>query len=332
MRRIIFLVDEMEGFVNLCFYPNLYYLQSNSQTFNRYIPFVDPQINAMNYPSVLKSLNQLSQSISSAHSLDQFLWEVTRTCTPLLELEDLVIYTRPKKEATLVQSAAFGEKCTDQNAILNPLQIPIGKGIVGQSALTQSPQKVDDTSQNRHYLIDDRHRLSELAVPIIWNNKVLGVIDSEHRHKGYFSSIYVDIFGLIAALCAPIMNQLLQQKKKQNTTAGQKYYEQLIHLLEKEKIYRDKHLSLQSVSSQLQITPIYLSNIINQMGEEPFATLVNKYRIREIKTLLHQGQHQQYKLLALAYQVGFNSKSSFNYNFKLQTQITPSQFIKQMAN
>ncbi|MEM8908924.1 MAG: GAF domain-containing protein, partial [Bacteroidota bacterium] len=215
----------------------------------------------MNYPLAFHTLNQFSRSISQIDQLDQLLWYITDTCTRFLHLEDFVIYIRKEKENALVQSAAFGQKCGANQSILNPLQIPIGQGIVGLSALTQEAQKVDDTRQNDHYLIDDQQRLSELAVPIIWNNKVIGVIDSEHRHPAYFSTIYVDIFCLIATLCAPIIDQL-QRKEKKKISTENKYYDQLVQLLEKEKIYRDKYLSLNSVAQRLQISPIYLSKIV----------------------------------------------------------------------
>ena len=283
----------------------------------------------MNYPGTLQALNQLSRMVAQARTLDQLLWCVTNSCTRFLQLEDFVIYLRQEKEETLIQSAAFGEKCGKENSILNPLRIPIGKGIVGITAQTRQVQKVDDTSKNDHYLVDDRIRLSELAVPIIWNDKVIGVIDSEHQHKGYFSSFYVDVFCLIAALCAPIIDQFLRKEKKK-IKADNHYYQQLIQLLEEEKIYRNRQLSLDGVAGKLNITPVYLSNIINQAGGEPFATLVNKYRIREVQDLIQQGQHRHYNLLALAYQAGFNSKSSFNHNFKLQTRLTPSDFVREV--
>lgn len=259
------------------------------------------------------------------------LWELTHTCTRFLQLDDFVVYTRKHKDKSLIQAAAAGKKGSKKKEVINPLQIPIGKGIVGLSALRQAPQLVTDTSQNNDYLIDDQQRLSELAVPIVWNNKVIGVIDSEHQNKHFFSSTYVDLFCVIAGLCAPFMDQLIKKEQKKINPEN-KYYHQFIHLLKEEKIYRDKQLSLNSVAERLEITPIYLSNIINQQGELPFATLVNKYRIQEVKTLIQQGQHQKFNILSIAYQAGFNSKSSFNSNFKNQTQQTPSEYIKSQTS
>ena len=283
----------------------------------------------MDYPTTLKSLNQLHQFMVKTRSLDELLWGVTNTCTRLLRLEDFVIYIYKKKEELLVQSAAYGEKCIDERLIINPMQIPIGKGIVGISALTKSPQQVNDTRQNIHYLVDDQPRRSELAVPIIWNNKVIGVVDSEHHHQNFFSSTYLDFFCLIANLSAPIMAKLIQKEKKK-TRVENKYYQELIRLLEEKKVYRNKSLSLQMIARLLDISSVYLSQIIHQVSDQSFSALVNQYRVREVKLLIKQNKHLHYNILSLAYQAGFNSKSSFNANFKSQTRLTPSQFIKQL--
>ncbi|MEM9917812.1 MAG: helix-turn-helix domain-containing protein [Bacteroidota bacterium] len=283
----------------------------------------------MDAAGILHSLNGLSQSMARAGRIDDLLWQVTNHCSRFLQLDDFVIYTRKEKANSLIQSAAHGAKCHSKNAIANPLELPIGTGIVGMTALTQKPLLVNDTRQNAHYLVDGEHRLSELAVPIIWKDTVIGVIDSEHQHRGFFSSTYVDAFCLIANLCAPFMHQLIQKDKKK-ISADNKHFEELLFLFDRKNIHRDKSLSLQSTAKELGISAVYLSNIVNQISGQSFSYLVNKYRIRDVQQSIRKGQHQCYNLLALAYQAGFNSKSSFNYNFKLHTQQTPSDFIKRV--
>ncbi|MEM9824905.1 MAG: helix-turn-helix domain-containing protein, partial [Bacteroidota bacterium] len=285
----------------------------------------------MNQIATLQSLNRLGTQMAKARSMDQLLWLITESCTHFLQLEDLVIYTRHEQDDSLIQSAAYGEKCSTENSVINPLQIKMGQGIVGRSAMRREALNVEDTRLTNHYVVDDQVRLSELAVPIIWRNKVVGVIDSENSSKGFFNGFYVDVFGLIAQLCAPMMDHFQKrEKKKAGIELSNKYYLQFIQLLERDKIYRDKHLSLDSVARQLDISTVYLSKIINQVGQQPFSTLINKYRIEEVQQLIRKGQHHHYNLLVLAHQAGFNSKSSFNYNFKFYTQQTPSDFIRSL--
>ena len=58
------------------------------------------------------------------------------------------------------------------------------------------------TSVDERYIVDDGVRLSELAVPIIFENKVIGVIDSEHPEKDFFNSCKARVLTNIAAICA----------------------------------------------------------------------------------------------------------------------------------
>ena len=56
-----------------------------------------------------------------------------------------------------------------------------------------------------------------------------------------------------------------------------------------------------------------------------FYDFINKYRVEEAKKLLIEDIHN-YKILAIAYEVGFNSKATFNRVFKKFTELTPSEF------
>ncbi|PLX12240.1 MAG: hypothetical protein C0597_13735 [Marinilabiliales bacterium] len=59
---------------------------------------------------------------------------------------------------------------------------------------------------------------------------------------------------------------------------------------------------------------------------------MNQYRIEEFKRLASSPKNHQFTLLSLAYECGFNSKSSFNRYFKKSTGVTPSQYFAQITN
>jgi AraC-like DNA-binding protein len=63
-----------------------------------------------------------------------------------------------------------------------------------------------------------------------------------------------------------------------------------------------------------------------------FYEYINGFRVATFKQKVQNGDAQQFTLLALAYESGFNSKASFNRIFKKQTGLTPSQFKKQVEN
>ena len=145
---------------------------------------------------------RFEEAIINASNVEEMFWQVTDLCIPLLRLEDCVIYTLDTDKQELRQVAAYGPKSKSRREILSPLRIKVGEGIVGKCAELMTEIKVDDLSGNVSYIKDDASRFSELAVPIIFEGKVYGVIDSEHSQKRFFSEESVILFRFIATLCA----------------------------------------------------------------------------------------------------------------------------------
>lgn len=110
------------------------------------------------------------------------------------------------------------------------------------------------------------------------------------------------------------------------------YYEALNKKMEKEKTYINAELSLSELASDLGISPNYLSQIINNIEGKTFYDFINGHRIEEFKHQITLPVNAQYTLMAVAYDCGFNSKSSFNRYFKKMTGQTPSQFVKEIRN
>lgn len=110
-------------------------------------------------------------------------------------------------------------------------------------------------------------------------------------------------------------------------TEAEKYYLLLLGLIEKEELYLDGKLSLKDVANRLKISNNYLSQIINQKTGKNFFRFINEYRVEKAKQLLAD-KAGKYTILSIAYDCGFNSKSSFNTIFKEYTGKTPSEFLK----
>ena len=110
-------------------------------------------------------------------------------------------------------------------------------------------------------------------------------------------------------------------------TEAEKYYLLLLGLIEKEELYLDGKLSLKDVADRLNISNNYLSQIINQKTGKNFFRFINEYRVEKAKQLLAD-KAGKYTILSIAYDCGFNSKSSFNTIFKEYTGKTPSGFLK----
>lgn len=114
------------------------------------------------------------------------------------------------------------------------------------------------------------------------------------------------------------------QDKSQSDIVSQK----LLKFMETERPYLDEELNLQKLSLLMDISTHQLSQAINQGLNTNFYKFVNAYRIEEVKKKLTDPEFEKYSILGIAFESGFNSKSTFNKIFKEETGMTPSEFKK----
>ena len=107
-------------------------------------------------------------------------------------------------------------------------------------------------------------------------------------------------------------------------------YAKVLKLMEDEKEFRNADLTLKLLSESLHVSPQVLSQVINQKSTTNFNGFVNAFRIEESKRLLRQEEFKNQTIAAIAYEVGFNSISSFNTAFKKQTGETPMAYRQQL--
>lgn len=107
---------------------------------------------------------------------------------------------------------------------------------------------------------------------------------------------------------------------------SQKYIEILLKYLDESKPYLDNKLSLKLLSDNLQISTNHISQVINEHFKLNFFDFINKYRVEEVKQKFSDKKYQNFTILAIAFECGFNSKSAFNNAFKRFTGYTPSQY------
>lgn len=101
----------------------------------------------------------------------------------------------------------------------------------------------------------------------------------------------------------------------------------LKQLMEREKFYTEPELSLNMLATKLNIHPNYLSQIINEKEGLSFFDYINTLRVNEFKRLMLEKDQTQFTLISVAYECGFNSKSSFYKNFKKLTGQSPTDFL-----
>lgn len=115
-----------------------------------------------------------------------------------------------------------------------------------------------------------------------------------------------------------------------NEKQGKELHQQLCALMEKEKPYLRSDLSLAELAGLMNISTHNLTEVINTFTDASFYDFVNSYRVENVKQAIKDPEFQNYTLLGIGLESGFNSKSSFNSVFKKHTGLTPSQYKKSL--
>lgn len=117
-----------------------------------------------------------------------------------------------------------------------------------------------------------------------------------------------------------------------NHTEDNKLFNKLLKYMEEEKAFMEPNLTLTELANRLGTNRNNLSRLINTKTDKNFFNFINEYRVNEVKEALKNPQNQNYTLLAIAFECGFNSKSSFNSVFKKFTGLTPSQYLQSLSS
>lgn len=126
-----------------------------------------------------------------------------------------------------------------------------------------------------------------------------------------------------------------EQKQKYESSNLQdeqknRYIEKLQTFVDKHKPYLAPELTLAQLSEKVNIPAHYLSQIVNEKLGCTFLDFINGYRVEEAKAKLTDAKLSHYTIMAIAYESGFNSKSTFYAAFKKFAGMTPSAYRKQI--
>lgn len=117
------------------------------------------------------------------------------------------------------------------------------------------------------------------------------------------------------------LNELTDEKRQQ--------IERLLRFMKEEKPYLNPELTLPELASRVNIQKHQVTHLLNVFIGKNFFEFVNEYRLEEVKRRLNEPRYEHLTLVAIAYDCGFNSKSTFNSFFKEYTGQTPSEFRKE---
>lgn len=161
-------------------------------------------------------IEYFSRSAYQDSSQEDILWDIAEHCIAQLGFEDCVIYLLNEERQVWEQKAAYGPKKLNYREIHQPIVIALNAGIVGSVGASGQSEIVEDTRLDDRYILDDDMRLSEMAVPIIADGRVIGVIDSEHPDIGFYRPHHLRIVENIAAVCAHKIARTLSEREVAN--------------------------------------------------------------------------------------------------------------------
>ena len=123
-------------------------------------------------------------------------------------------------------------------------------------------------------------------------------------------------------------NEQKEKYKNSNLSDEQKeeYIEHIYSFMQTERPFLNAELTVQDLSKQLNISRHHLTEILNNDIGKNFFTFVNEYSVEEVKRRLLDERFEHLTIVAIAFESGFNSKSTFNSIFKQNTGSTPSQW------
>ena len=99
-----------------------------------------------------------------------------------------------------------------------------------------------------------------------------------------------------------------------------------------DKGHRNPELNLSLLASQIDTTTNKLSWVLNNRYQKTFYELVNEYRVEDFALKIKENKHKEFTVISIAYDVGFNSKSTFYKAFKAITKMTPSEYIRKVED
>ncbi|MGV0829083.1 helix-turn-helix domain-containing protein [Empedobacter brevis] len=139
-----------------------------------------------------------------------------------------------------------------------------------------------------------------------------------------------DFFRGVNSELKPIKKVVSKEKSiSEINEEKNKEIESLKDFMVKNEPYLDSSLTIQDLAEQVEMPVKDLSTLINLYMDKHFFDFVNEYRIEKAMQILKDASQKELTVLEILYQVGFNSKSSFNTSFKKYTGKTPTDFRKE---
>lgn len=194
----------------------------------------------------LRRINAFALALLDAQDLDDLLWSISDRAGEILGFEDCVVYLRVGD--VMVQRAAFGVKGLDERKIFNRIEIPVGEGIVGTVAETGVAELIADTGEDPRYILDEFPGRSELTVPVLYEGRVIAVLDSEAAEAAAYGPADMELLQSVANIAAArIASAVVDEKLRRAQDALRQANEDL------ERRVKERTVELERQREQLRL-------------------------------------------------------------------------------
>ena len=161
-------------------------------------------------------LNEIARELTSILNVDELLKRIAELLNRIIDYQMFSILLVDEDGQRL--SHRFSLRF--QESVHLKHDIPIGRGLVGVAAAEKMPVLVPDVSKDSRYIMANPETKSELAVPLIYKEKVIGVLDLEHTRRGFFTEDHKRTITTLAAQVAialenaRLYEQIAQQERR----------------------------------------------------------------------------------------------------------------------
>lgn len=145
----------------------------------------------------LQFLSQLADALNTTLDLDTLMHRVAQLVRAVLDYRIFAILLVNERSQDLRMRFQIGHTAEAER-----LRIPMGKGVVGEAAEKRQPVLISDVREIENYIVANPNVRSELAVPLITRNRVIGVIDIQSEQVDYFQQEHLRLLELTASRVA----------------------------------------------------------------------------------------------------------------------------------
>lgn len=162
---------------------------------------------------LLSTLIEINNQITSILDLDELLNKIAEQTNQIIPYEIFAIFLLEEEKQELYLRFAIGHPPD----VVRDLRIKVGDGVTGTAALQRTTVVVDDVRKYPRYIEAVKHARSELAVPLISQGRVVGVLDIESPEIAYFRDDQVKMLNLLASQIAiAIENARVYESERRN--------------------------------------------------------------------------------------------------------------------